>query len=134
MKLNPYLTFGGNCREAFEFYKECLGGELKLTTVEQGGMAEQMPAKKDQIMHAELKSGEMTLMGSDMIMDGNVEPGNIVSIAITDGSKEEIEAVMNKIAEGGKIRAPFSETSFGYYGDLQDKYGFYWMFQSDKSE
>jgi PhnB protein len=26
--VNVYLTFNGNCREAFEFYKSVFGGEL----------------------------------------------------------------------------------------------------------
>ena len=28
MKLNPYLHFNGNCREAMEFYAEVLGGKV----------------------------------------------------------------------------------------------------------
>jgi PhnB protein len=32
-QLNPYLNFDNNCREAMNFYKYCLGGELKLQTV-----------------------------------------------------------------------------------------------------
>jgi PhnB protein len=26
--VKPYLAFGGNCEEAINFYKECLGGEI----------------------------------------------------------------------------------------------------------
>ena len=26
--LTPYLLFDGNCKQAMEFYKSCLGGEL----------------------------------------------------------------------------------------------------------
>ncbi len=32
-QLFPYLRFNGNCREAMNFYKSCLGGELILQTV-----------------------------------------------------------------------------------------------------
>ena len=31
--LTPYLLFDGNCRQAMEFYRSCLGGELILTVV-----------------------------------------------------------------------------------------------------
>jgi len=31
--LNPYLNFDNNCREAMNFYKDCLGGELFFQTV-----------------------------------------------------------------------------------------------------
>ena len=43
-QLNPYLNFDRNCREAMNFYKDCLGGELFLQTVgEMPEMAAQMP-------------------------------------------------------------------------------------------
>jgi PhnB protein len=32
-EINPYLNFNGSCREAMNFYKECLGGELTLMAV-----------------------------------------------------------------------------------------------------
>jgi PhnB protein len=28
MQMTPYLNFAGNCREAFEFYRDVLGGEI----------------------------------------------------------------------------------------------------------
>ena len=51
-QLNPYLTFNGNCRQAMEFYKACLGGELSLTTVGDSPMKDQMPAEaQNAVMH-----------------------------------------------------------------------------------
>jgi PhnB protein len=31
--LNPYISFGGNARQAMEFYKQVLGGTLTLNTL-----------------------------------------------------------------------------------------------------
>ncbi|MCO8269995.1 hypothetical protein M1L60_05240 [Actinoplanes sp. TRM 88003] len=31
-QLNPYLTFDGTAREAMEFYRSVLGGDLKVNT------------------------------------------------------------------------------------------------------
>jgi len=31
--LNPYLSFDNQCREAMNFYKDCLGGTLELQKV-----------------------------------------------------------------------------------------------------
>ena len=28
MTLNPYLSFNGNCEEAFKFYEKVLGGQI----------------------------------------------------------------------------------------------------------
>lgn len=55
--INVYLGFGGKCREAMNFYKECLGGgELELQSVSESPVADQMPPDfdKDQILHSTL--------------------------------------------------------------------------------
>ena len=30
MQLNPYLTFNGDCEQAFKFYAEVLGGKIEM--------------------------------------------------------------------------------------------------------
>src|SRR5579884_2784625 len=132
MKLTTYLFFAGNCQEAMEFYKSCLGGELEITTVEQAGQSEQLPDQKDNVMHSTLKSADFELMASDLVMGGNAEHGNDVSICIsTDTDNKRAEEIMNKMAEGGKVEDPFQETFFGYFGRVTDKYGIRWMFEAD---
>ena len=65
-QLNTYLTFNGNCREAMNFYKTCLGGELSLQTIGESPMAEKMPAKmKDCILHSTLANDAMVIMATD---------------------------------------------------------------------
>jgi PhnB protein len=44
-QINSYLTFNGNCREAMNFYKDCLGGELNLQTIAESPLADKMPAQ-----------------------------------------------------------------------------------------
>ena len=34
--VTPYLIFDGNCREAMNFYKQCIGGELTTSTFGEG--------------------------------------------------------------------------------------------------
>lgn len=29
MRVNPYLTFNGQCEAAFKFYEQCLGGKIE---------------------------------------------------------------------------------------------------------
>jgi PhnB protein len=33
MQLDTYLTFNGQCEEAFNFYQQCLGGKLEVRMV-----------------------------------------------------------------------------------------------------
>lgn len=43
MPLYPYLTFGGNCREAFTRSRDILGGELDIMMMEDIPADEQVP-------------------------------------------------------------------------------------------
>ncbi len=44
MKLNPYLSFDGRCREAFELYAATLGGTIAfIQTIGESPMAAQAP-------------------------------------------------------------------------------------------
>ena len=80
-RLNPYLTFPGNAREAMEYYHHVLGGNLVLTTFAEGGMADN-PADADKVMHGQLETDNgFTLMGSDARSDAPGEPMSGVQIS-----------------------------------------------------
>lgn len=132
--LTPYLSFNGNCKEAMEFYKSCLGGELEISMVGDSPMAEKMPDKKDWVMHSMLKSNGIVLMASDLIMGGEAKPGNNITLTLSGGSLTELKELWAKFQEGSKVNQPLQTTFFGTYGDLTDKYGFVWAFQSDEKE
>ncbi len=121
-----YLSFAGNCREAMTFYKDCLGGELTMQTVAESPMAGQMPAEMGQhILHANLSSGGITLMASDM--NNNFTPGTAVHLCIVCDSEEELNALFNKLSEGGTVRHPVEKFFAGTMGDFRDKFGINWM-------
>ncbi|HLZ81905.1 MAG TPA: VOC family protein [Ktedonobacteraceae bacterium] len=132
-QLNPYLTFDGNCREAMEFYKACLGGELSIMAVGDSPMASDMPDKKDNVLHSMLKTDGMVLMASDMIMPGEIIRGNTITLCINGGSKEELQQFFAKLSEGGTVGQPLTEAFFGTYGELTDKFRINWMFQADNA-
>jgi PhnB protein len=128
-EFNAYLRFKGNCREAMQFYKECLGGVLTLVPVRGSPVASQMPAAvQDDILHSVLTSGSVMLMGTDMGED-LYKHGNTVFLCLACQSKEEIESLFSKLSAGAKVVHPLRQEFFGTYGDLIDKYGFGWMFQ-----
>jgi len=131
-KLNPYLTFTGNCREVMEFYKACIGGELELMVISDSPMAAQIPAEKQKnILHSVLKSGNIVLMASDILDSSTINIGNAVTLCLSGGTKEEIEGYFDKLSQGAHVTHPFKEEFFGMYGDLTDKFGIRWMFQAE---
>ena len=83
MSLNTYLTFDGNCREAFEFYRSVFGGEfLAFSTFADGPPDMDVPeAQRNLVMHVSLPVGSSVLMGSDNSTHGpRLVAGNNFSI------------------------------------------------------
>ena len=132
--INTYLTFNGNCRQAMEFYKECLGGELTLQTVGESPMANKMPAQmKDSILHSTLTNNGLIIMASDMVSGNGLIKGNAVSLCLNCSSEEEIKTCYEKLVEGGTADHTLENTFFGgVLGDLTDKYGNHWLLTFNK--
>src|SRR3954454_6490669 len=129
-----YLTFNGDCREAMNFYKECIGGDLYLQTVGESPMADKMPPQmKESVMHSSLSNGDVAIMASDMCGPGGLIKGNSVSLCINCTSDEEIEKLFKKLAEGGTVGHPLEDTFWGArFGDLTDKFGIHWLLNYSK--
>ncbi len=134
-RINPYLNFNDNCREAMNFYKDCIGGELTLTTVGESPMAAQMPANmQDAILHASLQIDEYyMIMGSDMRRK-QLTDGDTVTICINCASEDEMNRFFKNLSAGGNINEPISEMPGGAkIGYITDKFGKHWMFYYDKN-
>ncbi len=129
-QLNPYLNFDNNCREAMNFYKDCLGGTLFLQTVgESPEMAAQMPPQmKESILHSSLTSGDVVIMASDLNRENPID-GNTVQLCINCNSEKELNTFFSKLSAGGKVTEPIADMPWGAkYGSAIDKYGKHWLF------
>lgn len=129
--INPYLTFDGNCEEAFCFYKSIFGGEFPYV-----GRFKEMPEvpdfppisdeDKEKIMHISLPIGKETvLMGSDSskAFGHNEVKGNNVSISINTNDLTEAKRLYDKLTTDGIVRMPLNKTFWGaHYGMLTDKW------------
>ena len=74
-RLNPYISFAGNARQAMEFYQDVFGGELTLNTFGEYGAAGTPEA--DKIMHGKLETDSgFTLMGADTPPGMEHQPGH----------------------------------------------------------
>ncbi len=134
-QITGYIGFGGKCREAMTFYKECFGGELTLQTIGESPMADQMSAdKKKEILHSTLKSGGIVLLGSDMAAQSILVKGNNVSLLVNCSSDEEINRFFDKLSIDGTVSDPVSVKFWGgTFGALTDKYGINWLLSYDKN-
>jgi PhnB protein len=136
--INVYLTFNGNCEDAFNFYKSVFGGEFANI----GKFGEMPPQEgfemsendKNRIMHVSLPiSSETTLMGSDSSSySGDAVFGNNFSVSINTDSKEDADRFFNGLSAGGNVIMPMQDTFWGaYYGMFTDKFGINWMVNVD---
>ena len=132
MSLSTYLTFDGNCREVFEFYRSVFGGEFQsFQTFADAPPDLPVPeAEKNQVMHVSLPIGSSVLMGSDRGTGFGppIVVGNNFSIALDGESREDVDRVFAALSEGGNVIMPLQETFWGaYYGLWTDKFGINWM-------
>lgn len=127
-RLNPYLSFNGNAREAMEFYRDVFGGHLDTTTWSEGGMADD-PADADRLMHAQLEADNgMTLMGSDAPSASPTTPGSSITISLSGDDEAELSGYFRKLQEGGTVRMPLEKAQWGdHFGMLTDRFGVAWM-------
>ena len=134
-QINAYLSFNGNCREAMQFYKECLGGELSFQTIGESPLSEKMPPQmKESILHATLTKDQLVLMASDMVSDKGLVKGNAVSMVLECNDEEEIYATYQSLAAGGESTHPIENTFWGaLFGGLMDKYGNNWLLHYQKN-
>lgn len=136
-QINSYLTFNGNCREAMTFYQYCLEGtDLVFQTIGESPAAVTMPEEmKDYILHAVLRKGPVSLMGTDMVAGDRLVKGNAVSIMLNCSSEAEIRMVYARLSEGGRATHPLQVSFWGsLFGDLTDKYGNNWLLNFEYQE
>ena len=141
--VNVYLTFNGNCEEAFNHYKTVFGKDFSMMSrfgemPPQEGMPSMPEEAKNKIMHVSLPiSQETILMGSDTGGEwaSNFQAGNNFSISINTKTTEEADRLFAGLSEGGKVSMPLNKTFWGaYFGSFEDKYGINWMINVDLNE
>ncbi len=135
-QINAYLTFNGNCREAMNFYKSCLGGELILQTIGESPLADKMPPQmKDSILHSTLTKDKLVLMGTDCVAPPGLIKGNSVTLSLNCSSEEEIRFFFEKLSTEGKATFPLEDTFWGaLFGGLTDKFDNHWLLNFDKTQ
>lgn len=135
MKLNPYLSFSGNCREAFKFYEQCLGGKnFEMMTYGASPMADQTPPEwHDKVMHAQITLDGQELMGADAPPEHFSKPRG-VSVLLSIETLREAEWVFEALAEQGTVTMPLQKTFWAArFGMLNDQFGIPWMVNCSQS-
>ncbi|NCD17248.1 MAG: VOC family protein [Actinobacteria bacterium] len=127
-RLNPYLSFRDNAREAMEFYRSVLGGTLIVSTFAEYHASED-PSEADKVMHAMLETEEgLVLMASDTPNSMEFNRGSAVSLSLSGDDASRLHALWDGLADGATVEMPLGPSPWGdSFGMLTDRFGTAWM-------
>lgn len=133
-RLNPYISFDGDARQAMEFYKEVFGGTLALNAYGDFGQADAPEA--DKVMHGMLETPSgFTLMGADSPPGMPHDPGNNFSVSLSGDDDAELRGYWEKLSTGGSVSVPLDKQMWGdVFGMCTDRFGVPWMVNINKAQ
>jgi PhnB protein len=125
-RLNPYIGFKDNAREAMEFYRSVLGGELTVSTFGEFG---QQGEGSDGVMHAQLETpAGYTIMAADTPPHQEYRGGSSISMSLSGDDTDALRGYWDGLAEGGTVQVPLEKQMWGdTFGMLTDRFGIDWM-------
>lgn len=129
MKLIAYLNFNGNCRAAFDFYREAFNGDITMRmTYGDSPMRDQMPADSHGlIMHCQMEADGAILMGADGPPPHDAKSGN-TCINIQVERVEDAERLFHALSAGGEVQMPLQETFWAHrWAAFTDRFDKPWM-------
>ena len=133
--VNAYLSFNGNCAEAFRFYERCFGGKIEfLQAYGESPMKDQVPPEwRDKVMHVTMKVGGDGLMGSDAPPDRYEAPRGIY-MSVSPPKQADAERIFNELSAGGTVTMPFQKTFWSSgFGMTIDRFGIPWMVNCEQA-
>ncbi|MGH8969700.1 MAG: VOC family protein [Actinomycetes bacterium] len=126
-RLNPYISFKDDARQAMEFYKGVFGGTLTLNTFGEYG-AQDAPGA-DKIMHGMLETDNgFTIMGADTPPGSEHNPGTNIAVSLSGDDADELHGYWDKLSSGGAVSIPLEKQMWGdEFGMCVDPFGIAWM-------
>ena len=128
MKMNPYLSFKGDCETAFKYYEQHLGAEVGGFFRYTGtSLAGNVPGLVDKIMHGNITIGGQLLQAADVAPDQYETPQGF-SLTLQVKSVADAERMFNALASGGQVRMPLEKTFWAErFGVVTDRFGVPWI-------
>jgi PhnB protein len=136
MRVQAYISFGGRCEEALEFYKKTIGAEVSgLMRWKESPVADMKgaPGWEEKVMNASFRIGDTQLMADDGM--GQTTPEfKGMTLALSTASDADTRRVFDALADGGTAQMPLAKTFWtSSFGMLTDKFGVPWMVMTESS-
>jgi PhnB protein len=127
-RLNPYIQFKDNARQAMEFYQTVFGGELDINTFGDFG-APVEGSETNLVMHAQLETPRgYTIMAADTPSHMEFSPGAQITVSLSGDEGDELRGYWDKLSATGTVSMPLEKQMWGdEFGMLTDQFGIGWM-------
>jgi PhnB protein len=129
--ITPYLTFGGRCEDALDFYRKALGAEVEMVvrfdeSPEPPPPGMLPPGFEKKIMHASFRVQGNLLMATDGCDESSTFQGVNLSLAVP--TEADAHKAFDALADGGQIQMGLTQTFWSpCFGMLTDRFGLGWM-------
>ena len=134
MRVSPYLSFNGQCEQAFKLYEQTFGGQSGPMFRYAGSpMADQVPPDwQDKIMHGSVAVGGLVLMGAD-VAPPSYEEAKGFSLSVHIANVADAERIFHDLAEGGRVVMPLERTFWAArFGMVIDRFGIPWTINCEQ--
>ena len=111
-RLNPYISFDGNARQAMEFYQQVFGGTLTDQHVRRVRRRRRAGRRQDHARAARDHSG-YTLMGADTRPGMAHNPGDNITVSLSGDDADELRGYWEKLSDGGTVVDAAGEADVG---------------------
>jgi PhnB protein len=132
-RLNPYLNFNGNAKQAMEFYAGVFGGDLRMNTFGEYGMS---GPDSGRIMHGMLETPTgYTIMGADITSEMDYQPMAGISVSLSGDDGALLRDYWAQLAAGGTVAVPLEKQVWGdEFGMCTDQYGVSWLINISENQ
>ena len=139
MPFIPYLSFQGQCAEAFAFYGKVFGAKPETSPFSEipadAQAPELTPEQKGWLMHAQIVTPDDVQMGADMPPQYDGVPQARDSISVTRADDASARQLFDTLADGGTVIMPYGPTFFAKgFGMCADRFGTSWMVSHGMAE
>jgi len=129
--VNPYIFFGGRCKEALDFYASAVGAKVGMVMLfkdspEPPPPGQLQPGFENKVMHSDFRVGDSLIMASDGCNEESAFSG--FSLSLTVATEAEAKRAFDALAAGGSVAMPLGKTFWSpAFGMLTDRFGVGWM-------
>lgn len=129
IRLNPYIHFKDNAKEAMEFYNSIFGGKLTVNTFKEFH-AQVDPVEENLAMHSMLEGDNgVVFMAADSPKHmGPYKETAGVSMSLSGDDTDTLTDYWNKLSAEARVEQPLEKSPWGdTFGMLTDKFGIRWI-------